>query len=243
MIPKRMILFTGLVVVAAGCDRAASPTVAPESGGTAPAATTASDEAAVREMLKSTARPQTPDTSGLPPGHPPLNAAPQAGPALPPPSAAATPIVFEAPTDWKSEPPASSMRTAQYRIDPVEGDESPAEVVVYAGIGGSPIQNIERWRAQFSTPEGGPIPDSDYRLESFDVGGMKVTMVEISGVYTNTMAPSAAGRESQHNSRLLGAVIEAPGGLWFIKATGPDATMKAQRAAISQFILSARPAE
>jgi hypothetical protein len=33
----------------------------------------------------------------------------------------------------------------------------------------------------------------------------------------------------EENQRLLGAIVETPQGAWFFKATGPDATMQAQR--------------
>jgi hypothetical protein len=45
---------------------------------------------------------------------------------------AARGLSFQAPASWKSSPPASQMRLAQLKADPLEGDSYPAELVVYA---------------------------------------------------------------------------------------------------------------
>ena len=41
-------------------------------------------------------------------------------------------LTFEAPKSWKSTPPTSQMRRAQLKVEPIEGDEYPAELVVFA---------------------------------------------------------------------------------------------------------------
>jgi hypothetical protein len=48
-------------------------------------------------------------------------------------------------------------------------------------------------------------------------------------------APSAKGA-----ARLLGAIVQAPSGMWFFKLTGPDATVKAAAADFDAMIGSAR---
>jgi hypothetical protein len=50
------------------------------------------------------------------------------------------------------------------------------------------------------------------------------------------MSPSAA----QANARLFGAVVEGPGGPWFFKATGPEATMAPAREAFVAMLKSVR---
>jgi hypothetical protein len=51
---------------------------------------------------------------------------------------------------------------------------------------------------------------------------------------------SGGPAEAQPNSRLLGAVVEGPGGPWFFKATGPSATLGAQRDAFLAMLESLR---
>jgi hypothetical protein len=40
---------------------------------------------------------------------------------------------------------------------------------------------------------------------------------------------------------MIGAVVESPGGMWFFKLTGPDATVKAARSSFSWMIDSLKP--
>jgi hypothetical protein len=44
----------------------------------------------------------------------------------------------------------------------------------------------------------------------------------------------------QPGFRLLGAVVEGPGGPWFFKATGPDATLGPQKDAFVAMLKSVR---
>jgi hypothetical protein len=47
--------------------------------------------------------------------------------------------------------------------------------------------------------------------------------------------------EAVPDARLLGAVVEGPGGPWFFKATGPDSTLGPQRDAFLAMLKSVRP--
>jgi hypothetical protein len=91
------------------------------------------------------------------------------------------------------------------------------------GGGGGVEANIQRWIDQMEVPAGSnPAP------ETFDANGYRVTWIDVSG----TLKPSGMGMgptTEQPGSRLLGAVVEGPGGPWFFKATGPGSTLSAER--------------
>jgi hypothetical protein len=118
------------------------------------------------------------------------------------------------------------MRIAQATIP---GDGGPGELAVFyfgPGGGGGVDANLERWIGQVQVEPGGPEP----RRDRFQVGDFAVTTVEVAG----TLMPSGMGSgpdTPQPGSLLLGAVVEGPGGPWFFKATGPAATLAAQREA------------
>src|SRR5437899_2951909 len=67
-------------------------------------------------------------------------------------------LTFEAPKSWKSSPPTSQMRRAQLKADPIEGDDYPAELIVFAFPGGAGTveANLERWRKLFQDEDGNP---------------------------------------------------------------------------------------
>lgn len=174
----------------------------------------------------------------LPPGHPPAtnphgDDAPKP-PAPPPPSA---PSRFKAPEGWQAETPASAMRTAQYRVPRADGDAKDAEVAVFGNAMGSTQANIERWRGQF-----GQVAQGKDRLEEITEGlKAKVTLLDITGKYSagamgGPGAPPDAGAEV---TRMIAAIIESPDGTFYVKATGPEATIGKWEKSIRDFILGA----
>lgn len=145
-------------------------------------------------------------------------------------------IDFALPAGWQSETPSNNMRMAQASIP---GPGGPGQLAVFyfgPGGGGGAQDNIQRWIGQME-PEAGAEPAiQELRTEH----GFKVTWVEMVG----TMLPSTMGTgpdTAQPNSRLLGAVVEGPGGPWFFKATGPKDTLAAEREDFLAMLRNARP--
>lgn len=143
-------------------------------------------------------------------------------------------IQFDIPTNWPQQPPSSSMRMAQATIP---GASGPGDLAVFffgPGGGGGVEDNIQRWMTQMD-----PAPGSDPQPETFDANGFRVTWIDVSG----TLKPSNMGTgpaTEQPNSRLFGAVVEGPGGPWFFKATGPEATLSAERDNFLKMLRSVR---
>lgn len=132
-------------------------------------------------------------------------------------------IAFELPAGWESQPPSTNMRVAQAVIASDAGDAQFAVFFFGEGQGGSAEENIRRWISQIEF-----APGSDTGRQQFDTHGYLVTWVNFEG--TLQPAPMSGGpTEPQPDSRLLGAVVEGPGGPWFFKATGPNATLAPQR--------------
>jgi hypothetical protein len=128
------------------------------------------------------------------------------------------------------------MRAATYPITPVQGDHDVAECVVYffgLGQGGSIQANIDRWEGQFNTPGGKPAPA---KVTKVTVHGLPVTTIDVSGEYSGVAGPSTAAPVRVSGYRLLGAIVEGPGGNVFIKFTDPAKTMAANQAKFQQLI-------
>lgn len=226
------------------------------------------DKAALRGLAGNDAQPSG-GAGALPPGHPPTGGAPSPGPvtgsgdagALPPGhpptaggDASASPpqrpaggnasnLNFDAPDDWKAMPLKSAMRKAQYGIPRAANDSEDAELVIYyfgPNEGGPVMENLKRWQGQFTAADGSALPPEAGKLEKLTANGMNVTLLDISGKYAPGAMPGMADTGPHDNFRMLAAIIETPGGPWFIKATGPAATMAAQHDAIVKFTLSAK---
>ncbi len=149
-------------------------------------------------------------------------------------------LTFTAPSAWKPRPAASGMRMAEFVVPKVGTDSEDAEVVVYffAGGGGSVDANIQRWVGQFQQPDGAAAKAS-WR-STFDVGNLKVTTIDVSGTYVAEVRPGATERHNKPNFSMRAAVVETPKGPYFIKFTGPAATVKAAAAAFDQFLKTLR---
>ncbi|MCA9556572.1 MAG: hypothetical protein KC933_41500 [Myxococcales bacterium] len=141
-------------------------------------------------------------------------------------------LIFALPSTWTAVPPASSMRLAQAAI-PGGGEF----MVFHLGVGGGGgvDANLDRWVGQMDVTAG-----TTPQRERFEGNGLVVHLIDVVG----TLLPSNMGTgpaEPQPNSRLIGAVIEGPGGPWFFKATGPGAALAAEREALLAMLRGARP--
>ena len=139
-------------------------------------------------------------------------------------------VRWTAPKEWIEVTPSSQMRRAQYRLPAVSSDTEDGECVVYyfgAGQGGDVQANIQRWVAQFSGP-GSESP----RTTEIKIGDLSASRVEVGGTYTPSPMSMMGGPAPQPKPGyiLLGAIVPGPDSNWFFKCTGPEKTMKANRA-------------
>jgi len=136
-------------------------------------------------------------------------------------------LKFEAPAAWKSSTPSTAMRQAQLKVEPIEGDDYDAELVVFkfADGAGTVEANLERWQKMFKDEDG-----NNPKIESKKVKGknVEVTRAETSGHYypsqrAGTKEPDRPG------ARLLGAIVMGDSASYYIRMIGPDKTMKKLR--------------
>ena len=139
------------------------------------------------------------------------------------------------PSGWTFRQPSSSMRLAEAEIP---GPGGPAMLTVFffgAGGGGGVDANLDRWVGQIELD-----PGATAERGGFEVNGYSVSIIEAVG----TLLPSRMGggpSEPAPGSKLLGAVVEGPGGPWFFKVTGPKDTVSAAEPAFGQMLQSIRP--
>lgn len=195
-----------------------------------------------------------PSDSALPSGHPPIDAAPAPAPAAGSGSSMEAPqakkvelskdgllelddIKLKPPKAWTMEQPASSMRKAQFVIPKTKDDPEDGQVALFyfGPAAGSVEANVKRWCEQFEQPDGKPSEEVAKR-EQAKAGKLDVTFIDLTGNMKSPMAPVSSG-PVKSNYRLLAAIIEAPSGPWFVKATGPAATMEASAKDFREFVL------
>lgn len=228
-----------VLVWAGGCERPAPAPAkpAPTSG----PATSGSPE--LNRYLEGQKPPsprdvRPPSPTGTPPNHP------ATGLPTPPPPAGQHDLKWDVPEGWITAKPSSPVRRAQYSLPRADGDAEDGELIVFyfgQGQGGTVETNLVRWRGQFTTSDGQPVPDSDVRTETLDANGMKVTLLQVTGRFAPGQMPGGPAVEPRDNFRMLAAVVETPRGPWFFKATAPKATIDRHADAMRTMLRSVRP--
>lgn len=143
------------------------------------------------------------------------------------------------PAGWEAQQPTSSMRVAQYRVPGARGSGDAELIVFYFGQdqGGSADANIARWTSQFSSSDGKPVQPA---VERFTVGGMPVTVAELTGTYARSMGMGGQG-EPKPDQTLLAAVVETAAGNLFVQLHGPRATVAANKQVFLRTLRDLKP--
>ncbi|PIE21929.1 MAG: hypothetical protein CSA62_15040 [Planctomycetota bacterium] len=139
-------------------------------------------------------------------------------------------IRWDAPKHWQSGPPRS-MRLATF----YPGGDKDAELslITLTGTGGGLIPNLQRWYDQMEIT---PPSEAELRaLPKIDVLGVKATLIELSGSYRGM------GSEGSPGSMMLGAIAQPTKQFSvYIKMTGPEAKLRAEKEHFLAFCKSLR---
>jgi hypothetical protein len=136
-----------------------------------------------------------------------------------------------APSDWKSEATTSQMRAYQFGIPRSEGDPRDAEIIIFnfgTMGGGTPEQNIARWKGMFIPPEGKKIDDVA-KVDEFKVGPAEVTSLDVQGTYRHKTSPMAATEDLRPDSRMIAVMFQTAQGPYYVRFVGPAKTVTAHK--------------
>jgi hypothetical protein len=130
------------------------------------------------------------------------------------------------------------MRLLQFRAPGKTEGEEAAFVLYYFGPrqGGSLEANVERWKSQFSRPDGGEVEAVITSLE----GTYPADLVELEGSYARGVGLGPSG-EAQPGQMLLAAIVESPQGSLYPQLHGPVDLVKTLRGDFIAFIEGIQP--
>ena len=143
-------------------------------------------------------------------------------------------LTFSKPAGWIDRAAASSMRVAEFVVPKAAGDSEDGELIVYyfGGTGGTVEANLQRWTTQFQST----------RRSGADDGKGQRAAADESRCQRHVCRRSSPGCDrAPQQARLPHArdrVVETPKGPYFIKLTGPAATIDGASAAFDQFLKS-----
>ena len=156
------------------------------------------------------------------------NAGGSANAPTPPPiePAQGAPLQYTLPAGWE-EKPLSPMRQASFKAASPNGKEVDVSVVSLPGIAGGDLANVNRWRGQVQLP---PI-DEDMLAKSAEhvrTDGHDYLVVDL---VSTAPIDGTLGKQ-----RIMAAILDENGRSWFIKMTGEDAAIVAQKSAFTDFL-------
>ena len=156
--------------------------------------------------------------------------------------AATAAIKFDVPRGWVSKAPSSTTRVAEFTLAKAPGDAEDATVTVYffGGQGGSVQANLDRWIGQMAQPDGRPSKDVAKTSTMQSATGLKISLVDVPGTYVAEVTPGSSERLNKPGFRQIAAVIETTDGPYFVKVTGPAATVAKWKDSVDAFLKSLR---
>lgn len=163
----------------------------------------------------------------LPPGHPDISGMNATTPAENQNTNPANSI-WTIPPDWK-QLPSSEFLLAHFSVSDANGASAEINVAELGGNGGGLLPNINRWRGQLGLGAAGEN-DLPQMTQSLDVSGGKATLVDFSGINSETGA----------QTRLIAVVVPQAGATWFYKLMGDEKMVAQQKDAFLKFIQSAK---
>lgn len=139
-------------------------------------------------------------------------------------------LELNVPKSWATPDAPKPMRLATYEISPVKGDKEKAELAIssFPGGGGGVEPNLTRWIGQFDAA------GREATIRKGKVNGKAYYIVDVSGTYQKSVGPPILRKtEPAKGFRMLGVILVLEDDdVYFLKLTGPDATVKAQNEAL-----------
>lgn len=144
------------------------------------------------------------------------------------------------PASWKAGKVASKFRAYQFTLPAAPGDKDDAELVIFyfgKGGGGGIKENLKRWQGMMEAPRGKSI-DELTTIKELKVGKVQVTVLDVKGTYLSKFPPFAPNakvtRKPQH--RLIGVVFDSENGPYFMRLTGPAATVERHKQGFDRWL-------
>jgi hypothetical protein len=146
-------------------------------------------------------------------------------------------LKLDVPVAWKEAKATSAMRKLQLTIPRADGAaDGELAVFVFPNGAGTVEANVQRWADQFKDATGkSPKPES----KTVKGQNVDVTRVKLAGTFSDPFS----GKGAQPDSKLLGAIVETPGGAYYLKLIGPSKTVDAVEPAFDRAIATMKTAK
>jgi hypothetical protein len=132
------------------------------------------------------------------------------------------------PGDWKEEKPKNLLRWKTFKLPKAKDDKADAELALFQDLGGTPEENVKRWKAKFKPPEDKTIDDVS-KVSKFKIGSKEATYFEVYGTYIDKPFPMATKFELRPDYRMIAIQYDGDAHTYHMLLIGPAATIEAHK--------------
>jgi hypothetical protein len=143
----------------------------------------------------------------------------------------------QTPAAWKAEKPANNLRSHQFRLPRAKDDDADAELSILPEALPPASAAVARWKDLFQPPKDKTLDDIS-KVDTFEVGKVKVTYLDIRGTYLQLPRPLAPKKDAKlrPNYRMLAVFFDTPDGAHTIRLVGPATTVEQHKAAFDEWL-------
>jgi len=139
------------------------------------------------------------------------------------------------PAGWKVEKPSNRLRSAQFRLPSGMDGIPDGEINVRPHVSKSPEKEFPRWKAEFVPPEGKSVDDTA-RETSFDVGGAKVHVLDVTGTWKYKEFPQAKKEELRPDYRVVWVIVAEKEEGTHIRLSGPGQVVEKYKKGFDEWL-------
>ena len=135
-------------------------------------------------------------------------------------------LTLVVPESWKQQQPSNRLRLTQFLVPANTAGVDDSEVVVFPPLLGSIEQNIQRWIDQFASD------GRQFKAVQGEAPQGKYILVELTGTYNKPDGPPVLGKTvPTPGYSMIGVILTAEKGNYFLKLVGPAESVKTELAA------------
>ncbi len=146
-----------------------------------------------------------------------------------------------APAGWKSEKVANRLRSHQFKLASPLKDFADAEVIAMPDSNPDPAKSFPRWKESFVPPEGKTADDSA-KVSKFEVNGMTVHVLDITGSWKFKERPFDPSSKEvlKPEYRVIWAIVIVGDDATHLRLSGPMAVVEKFQPDFEKWIKSAK---
>jgi hypothetical protein len=141
------------------------------------------------------------------------------------------------PAGWKAEKPANLLRSHQFKLPSDDKAFADAELTVSPKSSDDVAKNFDKWKAQFTPPDG-KKPEDVTKTSEFKVGDVKVHVLDVTGTWKYKERPfdPKSKEEIKPEHRAVWVIVVGKDDTAHLRLSGPQAVVEKHHPAFEKWL-------